>query len=51
LKPSKSVDLTSSLVDGLPSGSIGGTVNSMMNYGEEQENVELFLFKPSEKVE
>jgi hypothetical protein len=51
LKPSKSVDLTSSLVDGLPNGSVGGTMNSMINNYEEQENLDLFLFKPSEKVE
>jgi len=51
LKPSKSVDLTSSLIDGgIPSGSIGGTMNSLM-LAEDQDSIELFLFKPSEKVE
>jgi hypothetical protein len=49
LKPSKSVDLTSSLVDGLPNGSVGGTVNSMVN--EDNDNLDLYLFRPSEKVE
>lgn len=38
-------------MDGLPNGSVGGTMNSMINNYEEQENLDLFLFKPSEKIE
>lgn len=49
LKPCKSMDLTSSLVDGMPTGSVGGTVNSMIN--EDNDNLDLYLFRPSEKVE
>ena len=47
LKPSKSVDLTQSLAH---NGGDTGIQNSFF-MNEETDNFELFLFKPSEKVE